>query len=234
MNKEIEGFGHLHVHTEFSTLDGMAKINELVARAKELGQQFIAITDHGSCAGHFQFEKVCIENNIKPILGCEFYMSKEKEASKEDSGYHIIVFAKDEIGLKNMYKLQARAYKENFYRKAHINFDMLSDLKEGLIVSSACIGGIIGQLAINDPLECKIEAQKYKDTFGDDFYLEIQPNDIPDQWKMNKEIIKIANELDIKLIATNDIHYVLKEDADIHEVLLALQVNQKKKCMKHL
>ena len=205
----------------------MAKINELVARAKELGQQFIAITDHGSCAGHFQFEKVCIENNIKPILGCEFYMSKEKEASKEDSGYHIIVFAKDEIGLKNMYKLQARAYKENFYRKAHINFDMLSDLKEGLIVSSACIGGIIGQLAINDPLECKIEAQKYKDTFGDDFYLEIQPNDIPDQWKMNKEIIKIANELDIKLIATNDIHYVLKEDADIHEVLLALQVNQK-------
>ena len=165
----VKGFGHLHVHTEFSTLDGMAKIKELISKVKELGQEFIAITDHGTMSGHYQFEEECLKQDIKPILGCEFYMSKG-QARKEDSGYHIIVFAKDEIGLKNMHKLQARAYKENYYRKPHITFDMLSELKEGIIVSSACIGGIIGQIAINNPLEFQLEAQKYKAVFGDDFF----------------------------------------------------------------
>lgn len=222
----VKGFGHLHVHTEFSTLDGMAKIKELISRVKELGQEFIAITDHGTMSGHYQFEEECLKQGIKPILGCEFYMSKE-QASKEDSGYHIIVFAKNEIGLKNMHKLQARAYKENYYRKPHITFDMLSELKEGIIVSSACIGGIIGQIAINNPLELKLEAQKYKDEFGDDFYLEIQPNDISDQWIMNKRVLQVGQALGIKVIATNDVHYVLKDDAKIHEVLLAMQVKKK-------
>ena len=224
---KVTGFGHLHVHTEYSTLDGMAKIRELVKRAKELGQQFIAITDHGTCGGHYEFEKVCNDEGIKPILGTEFYMSRSNQASKEDSGYHLIVFAKDRTGLENLYELQARAFKENFYRKPHINFDMLSELREGLVVASACIGGVIGQLTLDNPLEARTEAKKYKSVFGDDFYLEIQPNDIPDQWIMNKEVIKISKELDIKLIATNDIHYVLKSDAKIHEVLLALQVGQK-------
>ena len=224
---KVSSFGHLHVHTEYSTLDGMSNIEELVLRAKELGQEFIAITDHGTCGGHFNFEKTCKKHGIKPILGTEFYMSKTNQASKDDQGYHLIVFAKDELGLKNLYKLQARAFKENFYRKPHINFDMLSELKEGLVITSACIGGIIGQLTLNNVLEARTEAKKYKCEFGDDFYLEIQPNDIPDQWIMNKEIIKISKELDIKLIATNDVHYVLKEDAPIHEVLLALQVGQK-------
>ena len=224
---KVTGFGHLHVHTEYSTLDGMAKIKELVKRAKELGQEFIAITDHGTCGGHYEFEKVCNDEGIKPILGTEFYMSRSNQASKEDNGYHLIVFAKDQTGLENLYELQARAFKENFYRKPHINFDMLSELKEGLVVASACIGGVIGQLTLDNPLEARIEAKKYKSVFGDDFYLEIQPNDIPDQWIMNKEVIKISKELDIKLIATNDIHYVLKSDAKIHEVLLALQVGQK-------
>ena len=222
----VRGFGHLHVHTEFSTLDGMAKIKELISRVKELGQEFIAITDHGTMSGHYQFEEECLKQGIKPILGCEFYMSKG-QASKEDSGYHIIVFAKDEIGLKNMHKLQARAYKENYYRKPHITFDMLSELKEGIIVSSACIGGIIGQTAINNPLELKLEAQKYKDVFGDNFYLEIQPNDISNQWIMNKRVLQVGQALGIKVIATNDVHYVLKDDAKIHEVLLAMQVKKK-------
>lgn len=220
-------FGHLHVHTEYSTLDGMSKIDELAKRAKELGQTFMAITDHGTCAGHYKFEEIMLKNEIKPILGCEFYMSKDDIATKEDNSYHLIVFAKNEIGLKNIYKLQARAYKENFYRKAQINFRMLSELSEGLIVTSACIGGVIGQLAINEPSEVLSEAQKYKNVFGDDFYLEIQPNDISDQWIMNKRIIQVAKKLNIKVIATNDVHYVLKEDASVHEVLLALQVNKK-------
>ena len=227
MNEVVKGFGHLHVHTEYSTLDGMSKIKELIKRVKENKQEFIAITDHAAMGGHYEFEKVCKEEGIKPILGCEFYMSKGSTACKEDQGYHIIVFAKNQIGLQNMYKLQARAYKENFYRKPHVNFEMLSELKEGLIISSACIGGIIGQLTLDNPLKAKSEAQRYKDIFGEDFYLEIQPNDIPDQWIMNKEIIKISKELNIKLIATNDIHYVLKEDAKIHEILLALQVGHK-------
>lgn len=224
---KVKEFGHLHVHTEYSTLDGLSNIKELVKRAKELGQEFLAITDHGTCGGHYQFEKICKEEGIKPILGTEFYMSSSNQASKNDQGYHLIVFAKDQTGLQNLYQLQARAYRENFYRKPHINFDMLSELKEGLIISSACIGGIIGQLALENPLKAQSEALKYKYTFGDDFYLEIQPNDIPDQWAMNKRIIKISKELNIKLIATNDIHYVFKEDAPIHEVLLAMQVGQK-------
>lgn len=224
---EVKGFGHLHTHDEKSTLDGMCNVKELITRVKELGQEFIAITNHGSMASHFEFEKECKQQGIKPILGCEFYMSKSNEACKEDQGYHIIAFAKNEQGLRNLHKLQARAYKENFYRKAHINFDMLSELKEGLIVSSACIGGIIGQLTLSNPLEAHREAQRYKDVFGEDFYLEIQPNDISDQWIMNKEILKISEELNIKVIATNDVHYVLKEDAPIHEVLLALQVGHK-------
>ena len=206
----VKGFGHLHVHTEYSTLDGMSKIKELVKRAKELGQEFMAITDHGSMGGHYEFEKICKEEGIKPILGCEFYMSKGDVACKDDQGYHIIVFAKDQIGLQNLYRLQARAYKENFYRKPHINFKMLSELREGLIVSSACIGGVIGQLALENLPECLLEAQKYKSVFGDDFYLEIQPNDIPDQWTMNKAIIRMADKFDFNIIATNDIHYVLK------------------------
>ena len=226
-NKIVRGFGHLHVHTEYSTLDGMSKIKELIAKVKEHNQEFIAITDHASCGGHYEFEKECIAQGIKPILGCEFYMSKGKTACKEDQGYHLIVFAKDQEGLKNLYKLQARGYKENFYRKPHINFDMLSELKEGLVVASACIGGVIGQATLDNPLEARQIALEYKKLLGEDFYLEIQPNDIPDQWVMNKEIIKMSKELDIKLIATNDLHYVLKEDADIHEVLLALQVGQK-------
>lgn len=224
---EVKGFGHLHVHDEKSTLDGMCNVKELIARVKELGQEFIAITNHGSMASHFEFEKECKQQGIKPILGCEFYMSKGNEACKDDQGYHIIAFAKNEQGLRNLHKLQARAYKENFYRKAHINFDMLSELKEGLVISSACIGGVIGQLTLTDPLEARREAQKYKDVFGEDFYLEIQPNDIPNQWIMNKEILKIGEELNIKVIATNDVHYVYKEDAPIHEVLLALQVGHK-------
>lgn len=220
-------FGHLHVHTEYSTLDGMSKIDELVERTKELGQNFLAITDHGTCAGHYKFEETCIKNEIKPILGCEFYMSKGDIATKDDNSYHLIVFAKNETGLRNMYRLQARAYKENFYRKAQINLKMLSELSKGLIVTSACIGGIIGQTAINEPSEVLSEAQKYKDIFGDDFYLEIQPNDLADQWIMNKRILQVAKKLNIKVIATNDVHYILKEDADIHEVLLALQVGKK-------
>ena len=225
--KEYKGFGHLHTHSEYSLLDGMSKIKELLKRAKELGQEFIAITDHGSCAAHAELEEYGKEIGIKVIFGCEFYMSKGKQATKEDSGYHIIVFAKNTEGLSNMYELQARAYKENFYRKAHVNFDMLSDLKEGLIISSACIGGIIGQYTLDNVAKAKEEAKKYKETFGDDFYLEIQPNDIPDQWVMNKAILSLGKELGIKVIATNDVHYTYKEDADIHEVLLALQVQHK-------
>lgn len=226
-NKTVEGFGHLHVHSEYSTLDGLSKVKELISRAKELGQEFIAITDHGSMANHYELQKYCDEIGIKPIFGCEFYMSKDKVACKEDQGYHIIVFAKNREGLQNMYKLQARAYKENFYRKAHVNFDMLTELKEGLIVSSACIGGTIGQLTLSNATKARTEAMAWKCEFGSNFYLEIQPNDIPDQWVMNKELIKISNELNIGLIATNDVHYTYKEDADIHEVLLAMQVQHK-------
>ena len=129
-------FSHLHVHTEYSTLDGMCKIEELVLRVKELGQKALAITDHGTMAGHYEFQETCRKHGIKPILGCEFYMSQNNEATSEDNGFHLIAFAKNQEGLQNLYKLQAEAYKTNFYRKPNINFELMKKYKKGVIYIS--------------------------------------------------------------------------------------------------
>ncbi len=217
-------FTHLHVHSEYSTLDGMGKIDELFKTAKELGQYALAITDHGSTSGLLRAQQAGQKYGIKPILGTEFYYERENDGNNG----HLIALAKNNKGLENIFKLQEFAYVDNFYKKPRINFDMLCKHKEGLIISSACLASTICQYIITGEINKAIEwARRFQNTFGDDFYLEIQPNSLDEQLEVNKAILRIAKQLNIKTIATNDVHYILKEDAYAHEVLLALQVNKK-------
>lgn len=217
-------FTNLHVHSEFSALDGLCKLEELMLRAKELGQTSIAITDHGSTSALYNAQKLGKKHGIKVIMGTEFYYERENDGKNG----HIIVLAKNNEGLKNIFKLQEKAYVENFYKKPRVNFDMLKEHKEGLVIASACLASTFSQLIMNgEELTAKTWAKKFKQEFGEDFYIEIQPNSIFEQINYNKVAINIAKELGIKVIATNDVHYVLKEDSFAHEVLLALQFNKK-------
>lgn len=217
-------FGHIHVHTEFSTLDGMPKIEELFKTVKELGQSFIAVTDHGSMSGLWRAQQAGKKYGVKPILGCEFYYERENDG---ENG-HLIVIAKSDKGLENMMKLYEFSYVHNFYKKPRINFDTLVKYHEDLIVCSACLGSTFAQYVIGGNVsDAKEWAYKFKEVFGEDFYIEIQPNNIPEQLEYNKVAVRIADELNIKTVATNDVHYILEQDAFPHEVLLALQVGKK-------
>ncbi|RJE47697.1 hypothetical protein A7K50_03350 [Dehalobacter sp. MCB1] len=218
------GFGHIHVHTEYSLLDGAGRIKEVLERAKELGQSFIAITDHGSMSGLYLAQKIGKEIGIKVLMGCEFYYQRENDG---ENG-HLIVIAKSQKGLENMLKMMEFAYVDNFYKKPRITWDILQKYSSDLIVTSACLASTINQHIMKGEIhEAKEWARKFKSVFGNDFYLEIQPNSIPEQLIANQTIVRIAKEVDCKIIAANDIHYVLKSDAFAHEVLLALQINKK-------
>lgn len=215
---------HLHVHTSGSTLDGACDIPKLVARAKELGMPALGITDHGNMIKTLEFQEECIRQNIKPIIGCEFYIG---EPNTKDT-FHIMCIAKNNVGLKNLYKLNTYSYIENFYGKPRISYDKLMDHREGLIVTTACIGSEFGQLFLKQDmsgLDNKLEP--YVAAFGDDFYLEIQPNAIPEQAQYNKTLIELSRIHGIQLVATCDVHYINKEDFDAHDALLCMQVKKK-------
>lgn len=217
-------FGHIHVHSEYSALDGLSKIEELIVTAKSLGQTFISITDHGSMSGLWEAQKLGDKHGIKIIHGCEFYYERENDGKNG----HLVVLAKNNVGLSNMFKLQERAYVENFYRKPRINWEMLQEHHEGLIVTSACLASTFCQYIIDGKVDlAKGWAKKFKALFGDDFYLEVQPNMLPEQHLVNKTIVRISNELDIPIVATNDVHYTFEDDCFPHEVMLAMQVNKK-------
>ena len=217
-------FGHLHAHSEYSTLDGMGRLREMFQVAKSHGQTFLAITDHGTMSGLWEAQKIAEEEGMKAILGCEFYYEREGDG---ENG-HLLVLAKNNTGLLNMMKLQAWASKFNFKRKPRITFEKLKDHSEGLIVTSACLGSAFNQYILNGQIQEATEwARKYKATFGEDFYIEIQPNEIPEQHLVNTTSIRIAKQLNIQLVATNDVHYVLDSDCYPHEVLLAMQTHKK-------
>lgn len=217
-------FGHLHTHSEYSTLDGMGKIKELLDTAKELGQTFISITDHGSTSGLWEAQKYGDEIGIKVIPGIEFYYQREND----NKNGHLLVLAKNNKGLENIFKMQEIASVHNFYRKPRINWDILKAHHEGLIVTSACLGSTFNQyLMSGNVVEAKAWARKFQEVFGEDFYIELQPNSIPEQHICNLGSIRIAKQLGIKLVATNDVHYTFETDCFPHEVLLALQLNNK-------
>ena len=216
------------MHGEFSPLDGLCKYKELARRAKELGQDALGITEHGSTYGLYKFQQACIAEGIKPILGTEFYfLNGHNEKGLPERG-HLIVLAMDNVGLQNIYKLQERAYEKGFYVKPTITMEDLKEFNTGLICTSACLANIIPKCIVAGRyIDARKYAKQFKDILGDRFYLEIQDNSLMEQHIVNRELLNIAKELSIELVATNDVHYVLKDDPSVHEVLLAIGTNKK-------
>lgn len=227
-------FIHLHNHTDFSLLDGAASCKRLVAKAKELNMEAIAITDHGNMFGVLKFYQECKKQGIKPIIGNEFYIAPSSMTLKSgsESGnryYHLILLAKNNIGYKNLMILSSLAFTKGFYYKPRIDFEILSQYCEGLICCSACIGGLIPSLILKDKIdEAKEKALEYDKLFGrGNYYLELQDHGIPEQKKANIALIKISEETGIPLVATNDIHYVDKDDSEAQEILICIGTQKK-------
>ena len=226
-------FTHLHLHTGYSLLDGSSKIPELVKRVKELGMDACAITDHGVMYGVIEFYKACKAEGIKPIIGCEVYVApgsrfeKGKEKSAERYN-HLILLAENDTGHKNLMKLVSRGFTEGFYYKPRVDYELLSEYHEGIIASSACLAGIVPTKLRNGDYEgAKAEAMRLKDIFGENnFFLELQDHGLSEQKFVNQGLMRIASETGIPLVATNDCHYLYKEDAEAHDVLICIQTQK--------
>lgn len=223
-------FVHLHVHTEYSLLDGASRVGEVTKRAAELGMKALAITDHGSMYGIIEFYKAAQAAGIKPILGCEFYIvaTDRREKSTAAREYaHLILLAKNKTGYKNLMKLCSAGFTEGFYYKPRIDHEILKQYSEGLVCMSACLAGEIPSALVRGEYDAaKQTAAWYKSVFGEDFYLELQDHGIAEQRMINPQLIKIGRELGIELAVTNDSHYTLKEDAQAQEVLMCLQMGR--------
>ena len=221
-------FTHLHVHTEYSLLDGMCRIPKLIAKAKELGMDSLAITDHGTMYGVIDFYVAAREAGIKPIIGCEVYLAETNHQSRDPAHRnpcHLTLLAKNETGYRNLIQLVTKSHLEGFYYKPRIDKKLLSLHSDGLIVLSGCVHSELARLILNGQLDEALKtASWYKETFPD-YYLEIQRHPIPELKHVNQELISLSERLAIPLVATNDVHYINKEDAPIHELLLCIQTN---------
>ena len=229
----MSNFVHLHIHSEYSLLDGANRIKDIPVRAKELGMDSIALTDHGVMYGVIDFYKACKKEGIKPIIGCEVYVANRTRFDKEaglDYNNHLILLAKNNEGYKNLTKLVSMGFTDGFYYKPRIDKEILQKHHEGLIALSACLAGEVNQAILKDDMEkAKEVAIWFKNVFGEDYYLEIQNNGIREQALANQKLIELSKELNIPLVATNDAHYLKKEDAYNHEVLLCIQTGKKMK-----
>ena len=223
-----EKFVHLHVHTEFSLLDGAAKIKQLVALSAERGNKAVAITDHGNMYGTLQFYTECLSHGIKPIIGSEFYVCEDhKQRGGKPVLNHLILLAKNNEGYKNLLKLSSISFVDGFYYKPRIDYNLLEQYHEGIICLSACLAGSIPQMILQNRLEdAEKLALRLKGLFGDDFYLEIQNHGIEEQKIVMVELAKMSKKLGIKLVATNDVHYINKEDAEMQDVLMCVQMGK--------
>lgn len=225
-------FVHLHVHSEYSLLDGANRVKELPKIAKELGMDAIAITDHGVMYGAIEFYKACKAEGIKPIIGCEVYVAPRTRFDKEsgiDNKYnHLILLAKNNNGYKNLSKMVSIGFTEGYYYKPRIDLETLEKYHEDLICCSACLAGSLPQAILDGNMEKAEEiALWYKNLFGEDYYLEIQTNTLKEQSLVNQKLVELSRKLQIPLVATNDAHYTRKEDAYNHEVLLCIQTGKK-------
>ncbi len=225
-------FTHLHLHTEYSLLDGACRIGEIVSRAKELGQKSLAITDHGVLYGAVAFYKECKSQGVKPIIGCEVYVAPRTRYDKvhglDSDRYHLILLCKNETGYKNLLKLVSSAWTDGFYTKPRVDRDILEKYSEGLIALSGCLFGEVSQKILSRNFdEAKATARWYKETFGEgNYYLEIQNHGMIEEKEALDGILSISRELNIPVVATNDVHYSQKQDADTQRVLIAVQTNK--------
>lgn len=225
----MRDFVHLHVHTQYSLLDGAARIPELVARAKELGMHALAITDHGAMYGVIDFYKECKKQGVKPILGMEAYVAPHSRTEREGGrdNAHLVLLSKNETGYKNLIKLSSSAFVDGFYYKPRIDYDLLEQHAEGLVCLSACLAGDIPQALLNGQTEkARALAMRLRGMFGEDFYIELQNHGIPEQLEVLPRLDALAKELGIKTVATNDIHYVERSDAEAQDVLLCIQTGK--------
>ncbi|MGO0907439.1 DNA polymerase III subunit alpha [Clostridioides difficile] len=225
-------FAHLHVHTEYSLLDGFSRVKKLIKRAKELNMSSIAITDHGCMFGVIDFYKTAIEEGIKPIIGCEVYTAsrglRDKDPNYDKYQGHLVLLAKNMEGYKNLIKIVSTSYVEGFYYKPRVDMEELKKHCEGIIALSACLAGDVARALMNRNYEkAKKFAIDYRDIFGEEnFFLEIQDHNLPEQREVNSGLVKLSKETGIPLVATNDVHYVNKEDSKIHDVLMCIQMGK--------
>lgn len=225
-------FVHLHVHTEYSLLDGAARIDQVVEKACKLGMPAVAITDHGNLYGVIDFYKAAKKRGIKPILGCEVYVAPrsrlQKEPGIDDTRYHLVLLAKNMQGYQNLMQLVTAGYLEGFYYKPRVDREILEKYKEGLIVLSACQAGEIPRLLLAGEAEKALQtACWYRDTFGPgNFYLELQAHGLPEQEMLNRKLMALGKETGIPLVVSNDVHYLDEEDARAHDVLLCIQTGK--------
>ena len=227
----MKQFTHLHLHTHYSLLDGMSRVPELMDRAKELGFEAIALTDHGVLYGAIEFYEEARSRGIKPILGCEVYVAPrtrfDRESKLDDRQYHLTLLAKNDQGYKNLVKLATQAQLEGFYYKPRVDHELLEQYHEGLICLSGCPSGEIPR-ALRDGNEerARDTALFYRDLFGvEDFYIELQDHDMDWERELTGKLVKLARDLDLPLVATNDGHFTRREDAGAHDVLMCIQTN---------
>lgn len=227
-------FTHLHVHTEYSLLDGSCKIRELTARAKELGMDSMAVTDHGVMYGVIDFYKAAREAGIKPILGCEVYVAPgsrfdRETVSGEDRYYHLVLLAENNKGYENLMKIVSKGFVDGFYYKPRVDYEVLRTYHEGVIALSACLAGEVQRCLTRGMYEEAVRAsEKYVDIFGkDNFFLELQDHGLPDQKLVNQGLMRMSRDTGLKLVATNDIHYTFAEDEKAHDILLCIQTGKK-------
>ncbi len=230
-------FVHLHNHTQYSLLDGACKINEMVETARKFGQPAVAITDHGNLFGAVEFHKAASAAGVKPIIGCEVYVSPHSRLDKQDArgirihgerAYHLILLAENAAGYSNLVKLVSLAYLEGFHYRPRVDHELLQQYSGGLIALSACIGGEVPNHIIQgDPKKAAEIAGRYREIFGaDSFFLELQDHGMPEEAESNPGLIKLSRELDIPLVATNDCHYLTRDDAKAHDILLCIQTGK--------
>ena len=228
-------FTHLHVHTEYSLLDGSSKIKELVSRAKELGMDSLAITDHGVMYGVIDFYRAAKAAGINPVLGCEIYVApgsrfdREAGNAKESRYHHLVLLAENDIGYANLVKIVSRGFTEGFYYKPRVDYDVLEKYHEGIIALSACLAGSIPSFLRRGLYEeAKQEAYRLQGIFGENnFFLELQDHGIPDQKTVNQGLLRLHQETGIDLVATNDVHYIYDSDVEAHDILLCIQTGKK-------
>ena len=225
------GFVHLHLHSEYSLLDGACRIKDIIAGAKESGQNAAAITDHGVMYGAVEFYNEAKKQGIKPVIGCEVYVARrtrnDKDYQHDSSPYHLILLCENNTGYKNLIKLVSESFISGFYIKPRVDIELLEKYHEGLICLSACLAGeVAGSLMGRDYQAAKRTAEKYRDIFGcENYYIEIQNHNIPEQKKILPALYRLSAETGIPLVATNDVHYVSRKDWQTQKVLLCIQTN---------
>ena len=221
-------FTHLHLHTEYSLLDGFSRIDELIEKAKSFGMDSLAITDHGQMYGVIEFYKKATAAGIKPIIGCEVYVTEKDYLIKDPSNkryYHLILLAKNNNGYQNLLKIVSEGYVNGYYYKPRVDLDFIKKYSDDIIALSACLSGEVNQRILENDIEAAYEtAKKYAEVFGkDNYYLELQNHGLPEQKRVNEVLVKMHKDLDIELVATNDVHYINREDSFYQGVLLCIQ-----------